>query len=290
MSSIIDQLLTVPQYLIPQHLASQLVKRLSHVRNPTVKNFLIKRFLAAYDVNLDEALHSSSADYEHFNALFTRKLKTDARPLPNDETTVCSPADGRLSQFGSIETDKLIQAKGRLFRVDEFLAQPSDPDGRYRDGYFATIYLAPNDYHRVHVPFDGEIVSAKFIPGRLFSVNHRTAQTVDRLFSRNERVLIEIQTIEFGRIMVVLVGALLVASIGLEFFDMDSVIYEPKNHHITDLTITPDMRAVERGAGLGWFNMGSTVILLFEKDRFEPNSELTIGQKIRMGASLGHAR
>lgn len=301
MSIYLDQLLTLPQHIVPQHLLSRLARRLSSIQQPTIKNFLIRRFLAAYDINLEEASSSSIEDYAHFNAFFTRQLKPDARPLPQDSRSVCSPADGRLSQFGSIKHGQLIQAKGRHFNLHSFLAAPTNEVARYATGSFATIYLAPNDYHRVHVPFDGKIVSAKFVPGKLFSVNQRTARTVDQLFARNERVVVEIDTEHFGRIAVVLVGAMLVASIGLEFFDMESAIYGTQHSTVPanvpayingalNLPIDLEKMPLLRGEGLGWFNMGSTVILVFEQDRFEFQPSLALGQQLRMGEVLGSVK
>lgn len=298
MSTLIDQLLTLPQYLVPQHAISRLARQLSTIQHPTIKNFLIRRFLAAYDINLEEAASSSIDDYQHFNAFFTRRLKSNARPLPTDSVSVCSPADGLLSQFGPIRREQLIQAKGRYFDLNTFLARPTNEVERYVNGSFATIYLAPNDYHRVHAPFDGQIVSATFIPGKLFSVNQRTARAVDQLFARNERVVIELETEHFGRMAVVLVGAMLVASIGLEFFDMDSAIYGTANSASSNAESAHDNGAIPlnvetskthlgRGGRLGWFNMGSTVILVFEKNRFQFHQSLSLGQKVQMGEVLG---
>ena len=287
MASWIDQLLVLPQYVIPQHWASKLVKRLSHIENRATKSFLIELFLKHYAVNLEEAMGSSAADYKHFNAFFTRHLKPGSRPIAYGSDTICSPADGVLSEFGRITDGSIIQAKGRTFSLADFLAEPESKPSRYRNGHFATIYLAPHNYHRVHAPVNGEVLYARYVPGDLFSVNRRTAASVGRLFARNERVLIEIQTHHHGRVMVVMVGALLVASIGLSFFDMESFVYQQNIRETVTLPLQHKPLGVEKGQELGWFNMGSTVILLFEESAYVPERSLVRGQKISMGKLLG---
>ena len=287
MASLIDYLAVVPQYLLPQHFLSKAVKQLALVENPSVRTRLIKLFLAKYDVDLSEAEYASVKDYPHFNALFTRRLKSGARQIVAGENTVCSPADGIISQYGQINQGSLIQAKGREFTVLELLAEPAARANRYEGGTFSTIYLAPHNYHRVHVPISGQLIHAKYIPGKLFSVNTRTARTVPRLFARNERVVIEIQSKQYGRVVLVMVGALLVASIGLEFLDMESQIYRNNCREITTLTLPKDRTSVTKGESIGWFNMGSTVILLAENRDFQFDPVLIKAQKIRMGEALG---
>ena len=287
MASWIDHLIVAPQYLLPQHGLSKLAKYLAHIEQPLIKSFLIKRFLGAYEIDLDESNISTLDDFKNFNAFFTRRLKPDARPIALDSSAACSPADGVLSQFGVIEQGRIIQAKGETFSVKDLLAEPDQKANRYENGCFATIYLAPNNYHRVHTPISGEILSVRYIPGDLFSVNRRTAASVKGLFARNERVLVEIRTQEFGRVMVILVGALLVASIGLSFFDMEAFVYTRKRTMPTYLPITGKSLLLEKGQEIGWFNMGSTVILLFEDNGFEFEPAMARGQKIRMGERLG---
>lgn len=283
----LDKLLTLPQHLLPQHLLSRGAKRLSHIKQPRIKNILIKGFLNLYDVNLNEASKESIDDYEHFNAFFTRKLKENARPLADNGEAIVCPADGLLSQYHQIDDCNLIQAKGRTFKISDLLARPASEVNHFSNGFSATIYLAPNDYHRVHAPFDGKVVSATYVPGRLFSVNQRTAQHVDNLFARNERVIVEMQTNGFGRIMIVLVGALLVASIGLEFFDLDQAIYAQNIRRMTPLELGHSATELKRGDPLGWFNMGSTVVLVFENGCFDTDSAMTSGKKVKMGEQLG---
>ncbi|MGR8947466.1 MAG: archaetidylserine decarboxylase [Gammaproteobacteria bacterium] len=287
MASLFDYLAVAPQYLLPQHLLSRLVKRLSHVEHPAVRSALIQQFLAHYDVNLAEAATSAPSDYAHFNAFFTRHLKAGARPITSKEHGVCSPADGILSQFGTIDNGTIIQAKGRCFGVSEFLAERPEHANRYENGSFATVYLAPHNYHRVHAPVDGRVIHVKYVPGKLFSVNSRTARTVPRLFARNERVMVEIQSDNWGRVTLVLVGAMLVASIGLEFFDMESFIYKQNQRQVSKLPLKGELPALKKGESVGWFNMGSTVVLLFENPSFEFSNELIAGQKIKMGELLG---
>ena len=287
MPSWIDHLLVAPQYLVPQHGLSKFAKYLAQIEQPAIKSFLIKRFLGAYEIDLDESNITTLDGFRNFNAFFTRRLKPDARPVAPQNDAACSPADGVLSQFGIIDQGHIIQAKNQTFRVKDLLAEPDQKANRYENGCFATIYLAPNNYHRVHTPFGGEILSVRYVPGDLFSVNRRTAASVKGLFARNERVLVEIHTQDFGRVMVILVGALLVASIGLSFFDMESFVYARKRTVPTYLPITGNSLTLEKGQEIGWFNMGSTVVLLFENDGFAFDSSLARGQKIRMGEKLG---
>lgn len=280
----------LPQYLLPQHAASRFVKRLALIEQPAIKSFLIRRFLASYSINLEEAIDSDASRYKNFNAFFTRQLKPGVRPVVAENHAACCPADGVISQFGKIENGALIQAKGRQFSANELLAESTRKANRYQSGSFATIYLAPHNYHRVHAPFSGEIISARYVPGKLFSVNQRTAATVDRLFARNERVLVELQTETFGRVMVVMVGALLVASVGLSFFDMESFIYAAPRREPVQLPLANKPLSIEKAQEIGWFNMGSTVVLLFEDQGFTFSPNLTQGQTVRMGEALGNFR
>ncbi|MEM7466898.1 MAG: archaetidylserine decarboxylase [Pseudomonadota bacterium] len=287
MAEWLDRLKVAPQYCLPQHLLSRAVKRLSHSKNLFLKSLLIRQFLRAFDVNLEEALCTSANDFASFNALFTRKLRADARPVDQRDNIVCCPADGLLSQAGSIQAGEIIQAKGKYFSSNEILAEAGDSPSRYNNGFFATIYLAPNDYHRVHVPLDSKLLHVRYIPGDLFSVNARTARVVPKLFARNERVVLEFQSAEHGRIALVMIGALLVASIGLEFVDLEPLIYAKNTKEITSVPIEGAPLTVRKGQHLGWFNMGSTVVMLFEQANVALNDDLIIGQKVKMGQALG---
>jgi phosphatidylserine decarboxylase len=198
------------QYLLPQHGLSRLVLAATRVRTPWFKNWTIRGFLKLYRVAMDEAAEPDPYRYGSFNEFFTRALREDARPIARDERAIVSPADGSISEAGSIDGDRLLQAKGRHYRLAELLAaQPWA--SRFEGGSFATIYLAPFNYHRVHMPLRGELKDTVYVPGRLFSVNTATAQHVPQLFARNERILTLFDT-AYGQMALVMVGALNVGS------------------------------------------------------------------------------
>ena len=180
--------------------------------NPKFKNALIKRIIKQYDVDLSEAVHEKPEDYVHFNDFFTRALKPGMRPLPEDNGLVVSPADGEISQIGDIEYGRVYQAKGHDYSLIELIGGDSDLGQEFMGGKFATIYLSPRDYHRVHTPFGGKLRKMVHVPGRLFSVNQGTVENIPGLFARNERV-VAIYDTEYGPMAVILVGAMIVASI-----------------------------------------------------------------------------
>ena len=184
--------MTFLQFLLPQHLLSRLMFRFARIRVPWIKNSFTSWFVSKYKVNMNEAGLEDIKEYKHFNDFFTRSLKAGARPI--SESKVVSPVDGVVSQIGSIEKSMIIQAKGKKFSVEALLAD-SSKDDFYTS--FATIYLSPKDYHRIHMPFDGILKSMKYIPGNLFSVNKRTVENIDQVFARNERLICYFDT-EYG--------------------------------------------------------------------------------------------
>ncbi len=204
-------LFTLAQNLVPQQALSELAGSLAKSQNPYVKKALIHSFAKAYGITLDEYERGSLDDYASFNDFFTRELKDNTRPIDTDADSIICPADGTVSQAGAILHQSILQAKGRDYEVGQLLADYDD--GQYFiDGSFATIYLAPSNYHRVHLPFDGKLIATRYVPGTLFSVNNVTAESVPDLFARNERLVCLFET-EFGRAAVVLVGAMIVAGI-----------------------------------------------------------------------------
>jgi phosphatidylserine decarboxylase len=268
------------QYLLPQHGLSRLVLAATRVRTPWFKNWTIRGFLKLYRVAMNEAAETDPYRYGSFNEFFTRALKEGARPIARDERAIVSPADGCISEAGSIEGDRLLQAKGRHYRLAELLAaQPWA--SRFEGGSFATIYLAPFNYHRVHMPLRGELKDTVYVPGRLFSVNSATAQHVPQLFARNERILTLFDT-AYGQMALVMVGALNVGSMATVWA---GDITPAARRVITRLPADPT--TLEKGAELGRFNMGSTVILLFEPDRVHWHSHLSAGREVRLGQFLG---
>jgi phosphatidylserine decarboxylase len=268
------------QYLLPQHAVSRLVLAVTRVRTPWFKNATIRGFLKLYRVDMSEAAETDPYRYGSFNEFFTRALTAGARPIARDARAVASPADGCVSEVGSIEGDRLLQAKGRHYRLTELLAaQPWA--SRFEGGSFATIYLAPFNYHRVHMPLRGELKETVYVPGRLFSVNAVTAQHVPRLFARNERVLTLFDTAH-GQVALVMVGALNVGSMATVWA---GDITPAARRVITRVPAAPTM--LEKGAELGRFNMGSTVVLLFEPNRLRWDPQLRAGRAVRLGQLLG---
>ncbi|MFK8015541.1 MAG: archaetidylserine decarboxylase [Gammaproteobacteria bacterium] len=269
------------QALLPQHAISRVVGAISRVHYPPFKNWLNNWFAGAYNVDLSDATHTSPTDYDSFNAMFTRHLKPGARELHGDESTVISPVDGTLSEFGRIDDNRLLQAKGRTFTLDALLGSGALAD-RFRNGHFATIYLAPYNYHRIHMPTAGRVLDMTLVPGRLFSVNTATAADVDNLFARNERVVTTIDS-AYGAFALVAVGALNVGSIATHWH---GIVTPPKGRGVQRWHYDA-AESAPRGAHWGHFNMGSTVILVWPNDSVALDATLTVGQTLRLGDALG---
>jgi phosphatidylserine decarboxylase len=268
------------QYLLPQHPLSRLILAATRVRTAWFKNWTIRGFLKLYRVDMTEAAESDPYRYGSFNEFFTRALRDGARAIASDEAAIASPVDGCVSEAGTIDRDRLLQAKGRDYRLTELLAaQPWA--SRFEGGSFATIYLAPFNYHRVHMPLRGELKETVYVPGRLFSVNAATAQHVPGLFARNERILTLFDSAA-GQFALVLVGALNVGSMATVW----AGDITPAARRVVTQVPGPPTR-LEKGAELGRFNMGSTVILLFEANRVRWHPQVQAGRAVRLGQSLG---
>jgi phosphatidylserine decarboxylase len=268
------------QYLLPQHRLSRLVLAATRVRTAWFKNWTIRCFLKFYRVDMTEAVESDPYRYGSFNEFFTRALKPGARSIASDAAAIASPVDGCISEAGTIDRDRLLQAKGRHYRLTELLgAQPWA--SRFEGGSFATIYLAPFNYHRVHMPLRGKLQETLYVPGRLFSVNAATAQHVPGLFARNERILTLFDS-GAGQFALVLVGALNVGSMATVWA---GDITPAARRVVTRVPGPP--ATLEKGAELGRFNMGSTVILLFEPGRVRWHPQVRAGSAVRLGQSLG---
>ncbi len=279
MASLAVRLLTWPQYLLPQRLLTALAWRLSNIRASWFKNPLIAVFANLYGVNLEEAARQNPTDYRCFNDFFTRELRPDARPLAPDAHVLISPCDGAISQLGRINGRTLIQAKGIDYRVEQLLGV-EDWASSFENGRFITIYLAPNDYHRVHMPIDGRLRAAARIPGQLFSVSAATTRAVPGLFTRNERLAALFDT-EHGPVAVVMVAALLVAGIETVWGGpaQRRPGREPSIENPTDISLA-------RGAEMGRFHWGSTVILLTPPGFPEFRESLAPGRRVRLGQAL----
>ena len=265
------------QHIIPQHALSKLMFRFARLENTWLKNKFTRWFVKSYGVNLSEALRENVEDYQHFNDFFTRALKPGAREIGSADI-VC-PVDGAVSQAGKISHSTIFQAKNHYYTVSALLGGDYRSD-QFDSGFFATIYLSPKDYHRIHMPYDGKLVSMDYIPGDLFSVNKATAEGVDNLFARNERVVCYFQT-EFGLCAFVLVGAIFVGSMQTVWAGQINPPYQKEVQHFD---YTNQNIKLKKGEELGRFNMGSTVVML------TPNQDqllnLTAGQVTRMGESL----
>jgi phosphatidylserine decarboxylase len=235
-------------------------------------------FLKRYTVDLSEALEPNPDSYPSFNRFFTRALLPNARPLPSDARQLVCPADGALAEFGSLQHDRMLQAKGRTYSVDELLANELHISKHYHDGMFATIYLAPHNYHRVHAPCAGFVHEVVYVPGTLFSVNPRTVRVVPRVLARNERVILHC-TGDIGEFAVILVGAVMVGSMELVCCDLSPFT---RSREISRYRFAQP-QPFARGAELGRFNMGSTVITLFGRGSVQWDSLLSQGCTLKMG-------
>ena len=276
----LDHLSTNLLRILPQHLLAAGMYRIARSTRPWLKNLLITRISRHYGVNMAEAEQPDPTAYPSFNAFFTRALRPGARPLA--EGKVVSPADGRVSQIGAIQGDALLQAKGHEFDLLALLAGDKQKAAQFRDGLFATIYLSPKDYHRVHIPLSGTLRSMTFVPGELFSVSEATTQLIPGLFARNERVICHFDT-ALGPMAVILVGAIFVGS-------MDTVwhgeVRGRRGQPTKWVYHGDDRRQFQTGDEIGRFNMGSTVIVLLPagaaawEPGIAPGDQLTLGQAI----------
>lgn len=273
------------QYLVPQNTLTRLVHWATRWRFRPWKNFLIGAISRAYRIDLAEAANPDRNAYVHFNAFFTRALKPGARPLVPDADAVLMPSDGRISQLGAIDRGVIFQAKGHSFTTAELLGS-GERARPFEDGVFATVYLAPRDYHRVHLPLDGTLVETLHVPGKLFSVAPGTVAAVPALFARNERLVCCFET-AYGPMAVVMVGAMLVSGVETVWRGVEIPPYAraPVRHDYRD---AQPAIAIPRGGEMGRFNMGSTVIVLLPRG-FVLDPGLRPEQPVRMGQKLATA-
>ncbi|MGB3739659.1 MAG: archaetidylserine decarboxylase [Pontixanthobacter sp.] len=271
------------QHVAPQHRLSRFAGRFANSERPWLRDRLIRRFIEAYDVNMDEAAQPEGT-FRSFNDFFTRALKPGARALADTSTDVICPADGEISQIGHIHRGRIVQAKGQSYTVRELVGGEEALAKRFDGGNFATVYLSPSDYHRVHMPCTGTLTETVHIPGDLFSVNTTTADHVDRLFARNERMSCVFDT-PHGAMASVMVGAMIVASIETVW----GGLAKAHGKHPVAVDYSHDIQAprLDAGAEMGRFLLGSTVILLFEPSKVEWDESLEPGTIVRMGQSMG---
>ena len=278
-----DTIFIIIQYILPQHLLSRCTGWLADLRRPIwLKNRVIRIFVRHFKVDMTEAIEPDPTRYACFNDFFTRALRDGARPLA--EADLVCPADGAISQLGPIEFGRIFQAKGQLFSTVELLGGDTQRATQFIDGNFATIYLSPRDYHRVHMPIKGRLTATSYIPGQLFSVNQVTAKNVPRLFARNERLVCYFDTAA-GPMALILVGAMIVAGIETVW---SGQVAPPTSHPVfRDYVSLPEPVELEQGVEMGRFMLGSTVILLFPKGAVEFDTSYLAGSATRLGESLG---
>lgn len=274
------------QRMAPQHLLSQLAGKLADNTTPWLKNFLIRQFSRIYKVNLLEAERESIEDYRSFNDFFTRELKSGARPQAtheNYQTTINSPVDGEISQYGRIKEGRLIQAKGVDYSLVELLGGDEKAAEPYLNGAFITIYLSPKDYHRVHMCRSGKLLSMTYVPGDLYSVNQTTTEHLPNLFARNERVVSFFESEGKIQHASVMVGAMIVGSIETVW---DGIIAPPNKSISHFLYKKTRSVSLKQGDEMGRFRLGSTVILLLQEDNLHWDERVRCGESVKLGQSL----
>jgi phosphatidylserine decarboxylase len=280
-----DALKVLPQYALPQHALSTLMSYITHSENKALKNWCINTVIKHYGVNMDEAKEQSLEAFKSFNHFFTRELRPEARPQTTEKGAVACPADGSVSQAGKITDGKIFQAKGMSFSTVDLLGGDAERADAFNNGVFATIYLSPKDYHRLHMPLTGTLKAMVHIPGRLFSVNTVTTRSVPGLFARNERIAALFDT-EVGPMALVLVGAIFVSSIETVWH---GVVTPPTAPSVGTWYYDHKPITLKKGEEMGRFNMGSTIIVLFGKDKVQWESEFKAERLVNLGEMIGRA-
>ena len=274
------------QYILPKQAITSLAGKLAHYHGGYITTSVIIWFVNRYQVNMSEAANSDVKSYKTFNEFFTRPLKIGMRPFAKSEF-IC-PVDGTISQFGNIEKAQIFQAKNHSYSTKALVGGNEKLAEKFENGYFTCLYLSPKDYHRIHMPCDGSLKSMTYVPGTLFSVNPTTAQGVPGLFARNERVVCEFSSSQHGSFIMVLVGATIVGSMATIWHDTVNGIINPPRTGKTKTWIYPENKInLNQGEEMGRFLLGSTVVMLFEKDTLEFNAEWQPAKTIRLGEVMG---
>lgn len=274
-----DQLKIIGQYLMPKHLFTFIAGKLAEAKMGKFTTFLITQFIKKFKIDMNEAKHSDPAYFDTFNNFFTRELKEDLRPIVEGDNNLATPVDGCVSQQGDIKEGRIFQAKGHDFSLRELVGGRDDVAAPFDDGIFSTVYLAPKDYHRIHMPIAGKLEQMIFIPGDLFSVNPLTAQNVPNLFARNERAVAIFST-AIGPMAMVLVGATIVGSIETVW---EGTLKAQKNKELQYWDYKEQNITLEKGAEMGRFKLGSTIVALFPKDTIEFSESLAPSSVTRLG-------
>ena len=279
-----QEALTKLQYILPHHALSKMMSKLTHCENKIWKNLFIKQIIKHYGVNMNEALEQDINTFKSFNHFFTRELNSNVRPLTTTPNAIACPADGTVSQAGKINDGEIFQAKGKNFTVTELLGGDSKRAEPFNNGVFTTIYLSPKDYHRLHMPLTGTLREMVHIPGRLFSVNTATTNSVPGLFARNERVAAIFDT-DAGQMALVLVGAIFVSSIETVWH---GVVTPPSITSVRSWQYQENAPVLKMGEEMGRFNMGSTIIVLLAKNKAEWDSNFTAEKVVKLGEHIGN--
>ena len=280
---ITDRLFMLPLLFLPHHLLSRIVHRLTRSENRLLSQFLIRTISSRYNIDLSIAQDPDLSHYKSFNRFFTRPIRPEARPIDSTDGSLVSPVDGAISQCGAIQQQSIFQAKGHQFNLNTLLGGLETRARPFVDGTFATIYLSPRDYHRIHMPIEGTLREMVYIPGRLYPVNNPSTRTVPGLFARNERVAAIFDT-PAGPMAMILVGALFVGSIETVWV---GEVTPPTRKTVQTWRYDDNAPTFEKGDEMGRFNMGSTVILLFAQSRSELLDSLQSGSVVKMGERIG---
>lgn len=278
-----DQLFALAQHITPQKTLSRVIGQIAECENTWIKNTFINNFIKKYNVDMNEAIEPNPQAYKNFNAFFTRAIKPELRPIASDEKDIACPADGAISQLGDIEYGTLLQAKGSTYSLTSLLGGDAELSNQFIGGKFATVYLSPKDYHRVHMPLDGKLVKMIHVPGKLFSVNKVTAEQIPNVFARNERTVCIFET-SVGPMAVILVGAMIVASI--ETIWAGQVTPFNKNVVTWDYDKLSQV-TLKKGDEMGRFKLGSTAIVLFGPNANDWESSLEATSPTSMGMPFG---
>ena len=270
------------QYIMPKQAITMLAGKLANLKAGKLTTAVIRWFVQRYNVNMTEAAVPNINTYKTFNEFFTRPLKSDARPLAKADF-IC-PVDGAISQFGKIEADQIFQAKGHFYSTAALLGGVKNAALNYQDGHFACLYLSPKDYHRIHMPCDGELQRMTYVPGALFSVNPTTAQGVPGLFARNERVVCEFHSEQHGNFVLVLVGATIVGSMATTWH---GIVNPPRSAGIREWSYNDQNIKMKQGDEMGRFLLGSTVVMLFQKDSLSFNETWHAEKSVKLGETMG---
>lgn len=275
-----DRLAVLPQYLMPKQALTVFAGKVANAKAGKLTTSLIRWFVGKYNVNMQEAANPDIASYASFNEFFTRPLRADARPFASSD--LLSPVDGAISQFGPIQKDQIFQAKGHSYSTTALVGGDSQLASQFENGSFATLYLSPRDYHRIHMPCDGRLTRMIYVPGALFSVNPTTARGVPGLFARNERVVCVFES-AFGPFVLTLVGATIVGSMATTWH---GIVNPPRSAEVREWRYDDQQINLKKGEEMGRFLLGSTVVMLFPKGTTEFNPTWTPAKAICMGEAM----